>query len=52
MYYGVTLRESNFLMVCARLDGKNEPISDLFRQEISVPSNVMHGTSQVWFCYT
>ncbi|XP_022773908.1 probable hexokinase-like 2 protein [Durio zibethinus] len=46
MYYGVNLREINFLMVCARLEGKNEPISDLHREEISVPSNVMLGTSQ------
>ncbi|XVE82995.1 hypothetical protein DITRI_Ditri16bG0050800 [Diplodiscus trichospermus] len=46
MYYGVNLRETNFLLVCARLEGKNEPISDLYREEISVPSNVMLGTSQ------
>ncbi|XVF59180.1 hypothetical protein PTKIN_Ptkin07bG0254700 [Pterospermum kingtungense] len=51
MYYGVNLRESNLLMVCARLEGKNEPISDLYREEISVPSNVMHGTSQELYDY-
>ncbi|XVF15352.1 hypothetical protein REPUB_Repub09cG0144700 [Reevesia pubescens] len=46
MYYGVNLRETNFLMVCARLEGKNEPISDLCREEIYIPSNVKLGTSQ------
>ncbi|XWS45077.1 hypothetical protein CRYUN_Cryun15aG0105700 [Craigia yunnanensis] len=51
MYYGVNLRETNFLMVCARLEGKNEPISDLYREEISIPSNVMVGTSQELYDY-
>lgn len=49
MYYGVNLRGTDFLMVCARLGGKNEPISDFYKEEISLPSNVMLGTSQVWF---
>ncbi|KAK6258723.1 Hexokinase [Theobroma cacao] len=46
MYYGVNLRGTDFLMVCARLGGKNEPISDFYKEEISLPSNVMLGTSQ------
>ncbi|OMP01708.1 Hexokinase [Corchorus olitorius] len=49
MYYGVNLRGTDFLMVCARLAGKYEPISDLFREEISIPSNVLTGTSQELF---
>ncbi|KAF3439127.1 hypothetical protein FNV43_RR17402 [Rhamnella rubrinervis] len=49
LYYGVNLRGSNFLILCARLRGKNDPISDLHREEISIPSNVMDGTSQELF---
>ncbi|XWS29643.1 hypothetical protein CRYUN_Cryun24cG0047100 [Craigia yunnanensis] len=51
MYYGVNLRETSFLMMCARLEGKNEPISDLYREAILVPSNVMLGTSQELYNY-
>lgn len=36
------------MILCARLGGKNDPISDLHREEISIPSNVMDGTSQVY----
>ncbi|KAI9164759.1 hypothetical protein LWI28_001485 [Acer negundo] len=46
LYYGMNLRGTDFLILCARFGGKNEPISDLYRDEISIPSNVMHGTSQ------
>ncbi|GLU20195.1 hypothetical protein SLE2022_364060 [Rubroshorea leprosula] len=46
MYYGLNLRGTTFLILCARLKGKNDTISDLHREEISVPSNVMHGTSK------
>lgn len=48
LYYGVNLRGSNFLILCARLGGKNDPISDIHREEISIPSNVMDGTTQVY----
>lgn len=47
LYYGVNLRGTNFLILCARLGGRNEPISDLHRKEISIPPNVLIGTSQV-----
>uniref|UniRef100_A0A7N2R6T6 Phosphotransferase n=1 Tax=Quercus lobata TaxID=97700 RepID=A0A7N2R6T6_QUELO len=49
LYYGVNLRGANFLILCARLGGKNKPLSDLRREEISFPSNVMLGTTQELF---
>ncbi|KAJ6288256.1 hypothetical protein OIU76_024282 [Salix suchowensis] len=51
LYYGVNLRGTNFLILCARLGGRNEPISDLLRKEISIPPNVLIGTSQELFDY-
>ncbi|KAI5325084.1 hypothetical protein L3X38_034158 [Prunus dulcis] len=48
-YYGVNLRGTNFLILCARLGGKNKPISDLFREEIPIPSNLMAATSKELF---
>ncbi|KAH9712492.1 putative hexokinase-like 2 protein [Citrus sinensis] len=51
LYYGINLRATDFLILCARLGGKNEPISDLHREEISIPSDVMCGTSQELFDY-
>lgn len=47
LYYGLNLRGTNFLILCARLGGRNEPISDLYRKEISIPPHVLSGTSQV-----
>ncbi|KAJ7944588.1 Phosphotransferase [Quillaja saponaria] len=49
LFYGVNLRGKNFLILRARLRGKNEPVSDLHREEISIPHNVMIGTSQELF---
>ncbi|GAV87484.1 Hexokinase_1 domain-containing protein/Hexokinase_2 domain-containing protein, partial [Cephalotus follicularis] len=51
LYYGLNLRGTNFLILCAKLGGKNEPISDLHREEISIPSNVMTHTSKELFDY-
>lgn len=51
LYYGVNLRGTNFFILCARLGGRNEPISDLHRKEISIPPNVLIGTSQELFDY-
>ncbi|ESR39419.1 putative hexokinase-like 2 protein [Citrus sinensis] len=51
LYYGINLRATDFLILCARLGGKNEPISDLHREEISIPSDVMCCTSQELFDY-
>ncbi|KAI9390882.1 hypothetical protein POPTR_007G009300v4 [Populus trichocarpa] len=51
LYYGLNLRGTNFLILCARLGGRNEPISDLYRKEISIPPNVLSGTSQELFDY-
>ncbi|CAB4283983.1 unnamed protein product [Prunus armeniaca] len=49
LYYGVNLRGTNFLILCARLGGKNKPISDLYREEIPIPSNLMAATSKELF---
>ncbi|XP_002528913.2 probable hexokinase-like 2 protein [Ricinus communis] len=51
LYYGLNLRGNNFLLLCAKLGGKNEPISDLYREEISVPTNLLVATSQELFEY-
>ncbi|XP_050205051.1 probable hexokinase-like 2 protein [Mercurialis annua] len=50
-YYGLNLRGNNFLILCARLGGKDEPITDLHREEISIPSNLLLATSQELFDY-
>ncbi|GMI67231.1 hexokinase-like 3 [Hibiscus trionum] len=46
MYYGVTMRQTSFLMVCGWLAGKFEPICDLRVENVSIPPNVMVGTSE------
>ncbi|GMP27611.1 hypothetical protein CsSME_00003516 [Camellia sinensis var. sinensis] len=51
LYYGVNIRGENFLMLRARLGGKNEPISDLQRAEICIPPHLMAGTSMQLFDY-
>ncbi|KAK2981249.1 hypothetical protein RJ640_030638 [Escallonia rubra] len=51
LYYGVNLRGDSFLILRARLGGKNEPIYDLHREEIYFPSSVMAGTSKEIFDY-
>ncbi|TYJ08190.1 hypothetical protein E1A91_A11G057000v1 [Gossypium mustelinum] len=51
MYYGVNLRQTKILMVCGRLQGKNQPISDLYVDEVPIPSSVMIGTSQELYDY-
>ncbi|KAK3030427.1 hypothetical protein RJ639_039184 [Escallonia herrerae] len=51
LYYGVNLRGDSFLILRARLGGKNEPIYELHREEISFPSSVMAGTSKEIFDY-
>lgn len=48
LFYGVNLQGTNLLMLCARLGGKNMPISGLHREEISIPAVVLAGTSQVF----
>ena len=47
LYYGVNLREDNFLMLRARLSGKNEQITDLERQEVPIPDEVISGSTKV-----
>ncbi|XP_009605675.1 probable hexokinase-like 2 protein [Nicotiana tomentosiformis] len=60
LYYGINLRGTNFIIVQARLGGRNEPpvsrlagrnepISDLYRQEIQIPPNIIEGSSQELF---
>ncbi|KAL1370977.1 hypothetical protein HN51_001199 [Arachis hypogaea] len=44
-FYGVNLHGTNLLFLCARLGGKNKPISDLQREEVSIPPHVLAGSS-------
>lgn len=46
-FYGVNLQGKHLLMLCARLGGKNKPISALQREEISIPDAVLAGASEV-----
>ncbi|KAK6798270.1 hypothetical protein RDI58_005972 [Solanum bulbocastanum] len=51
LFYGINLRGTNFIIVQARLGGRNapmsriggrsEPISNLYRQEIPIPPNII-----------
>lgn len=41
IYYGINLRGTNFLIVRAKLGGKTEPVSEIRRQEISIPSEML-----------
>ncbi|KAG5154644.1 hypothetical protein AAZX31_05G102900 [Glycine max] len=45
-FYGVNLQGKHLLMLCARLGGKNKPISALQREEISIPDAVLAGASE------
>ncbi|KAM7516394.1 hypothetical protein LguiA_005977 [Lonicera macranthoides] len=47
LFYGVNLRGDSFLILCAHLGGKNEPISELQREEVFVPSNLIDSTSKI-----
>ncbi|KAG5623753.1 hypothetical protein H5410_008971 [Solanum commersonii] len=56
LFYGINLRGTNFIIVQARLGGRDapmsriggrsEPISDLYRQEIPIPPNIIEASSQ------
>lgn len=50
-YYGIYLRGTNFVMLRAKLDGKNEPVSELQRQEVQIPSSVMADTNSSKVCH-
>ncbi|CAK9150591.1 unnamed protein product [Ilex paraguariensis] len=47
LYYGVNLRGTNFFILRARLGGKDEPASELHREEVSIPTNLMTGNFKV-----
>lgn len=59
LFYGINLRGTVLIIIQARLGGKNatmsriggrnEPISDLFRQEIPIPPNIIEASSQEFF---
>ncbi|CAN0917648.1 Probable hexokinase-like 2 protein [Linum grandiflorum] len=49
--YGVNLGATKFTIWCGRLCGRNEEISDLKKEDISLPSNVLVATSQELFDY-
>ncbi|KAL0450112.1 UNVERIFIED_CONTAM: putative hexokinase-like 2 protein [Sesamum latifolium] len=40
-YYGIDLRGTNFLIVKARLEGKDEPLSEVSRHEVAIPSDII-----------
>ncbi|KAL7101579.1 hypothetical protein ACP275_08G063100 [Erythranthe tilingii] len=40
-YYGINLRATNFVIVRATLDGKNEPLNQLLKQEVPIPPSLM-----------
>ncbi|KAK6125365.1 hypothetical protein DH2020_040895 [Rehmannia glutinosa] len=40
-FYGINLRGTNFLILRARLQGKNEPVTELHKQEIAIPTAIM-----------
>ncbi|KAL0377958.1 UNVERIFIED_CONTAM: putative hexokinase-like 2 protein [Sesamum radiatum] len=41
IYYGIDLRGTNFLIVKARLEGKDEPLSEVSRHEVAIPSDII-----------
>ncbi|KAK7386333.1 hypothetical protein VNO78_26493 [Psophocarpus tetragonolobus] len=45
-YYGVNVQGTHMLMLCARLGGKNKPISALQREEIAIPDAVLATASE------
>ncbi|CAJ1943089.1 unnamed protein product [Sphenostylis stenocarpa] len=45
-FYGANLHGTHLLMLCARLGGKNMPISALQREQISIPDAVLAGPSE------
>ncbi|KAF7809977.1 putative hexokinase-like 2 protein [Senna tora] len=45
-FYGVNMRSTDFLILCARLRGKNSPVSDLDREEICFPPNILAATRE------
>ncbi|CAH9110755.1 unnamed protein product [Cuscuta epithymum] len=49
LHYGINLRGDNFLILQAKLEGKNEPVTELSRHEISIPQDVINGTSKDLF---
>lgn len=48
LHYGINLRGDNFLVLRARLGGKREPVTELSKQEIVIPPEVIKGTYKVF----
>ncbi|KAL6521578.1 hypothetical protein OROGR_018147 [Orobanche gracilis] len=40
-FYGVNLRGDDFVIVRARLEGRNEPLSELRKQKVQIPSGIL-----------
>ncbi|KAL6587785.1 hypothetical protein OROMI_000763 [Orobanche minor] len=40
-FYGVNLRGTDFVIVRARLEGKNEPLSELHKEKVQIPYGIM-----------
>lgn len=53
LYYGINLREDSFVMLRARLRGKKEPepITDLDKEEVEIPSDIMSSSYKELFDY-
>ncbi|KAH6803627.1 hexolike 3 [Perilla frutescens var. frutescens] len=49
-YYGINLRGTNFVIVRAKLEGRNEALSDLVRQEVAIPSHILSSDSTSELC--
>ncbi|KAL3640369.1 hypothetical protein CASFOL_015337 [Castilleja foliolosa] len=46
-FYGINLRGTDVVILRARLEGKNESVSELRRQEIEIPSSIMGSTKEL-----
>ncbi|XP_071694853.1 probable hexokinase-like 2 protein [Rutidosis leptorrhynchoides] len=51
LYYGVNLHEDSFQMLRTRLNGKKEPITDLDKEEVKIPHEIISGTYKEIFDY-
>ncbi|XP_057784365.1 probable hexokinase-like 2 protein [Salvia miltiorrhiza] len=41
IFYGINLRGTDFVIVRAKLEGRNEPLSDVLRQEVEIPPHML-----------
>ena len=48
LHYGVNLRGKELLLLRGALGGNEEPISNVHKQEISIPADVLNGSFKVY----